>query len=131
MINVKKIQRNLYLKILYLMIFDKEDHSCVTRCVITYLNVALSFVVSNRNITIIIYQKIPLNDQKEENGLSLSSIFVLHLTSVLFLPIHFKFIYFSSNVLQFDENNVFFKRPLSTTLNRNNNNKNKTNKNEN
>ena len=72
-----------------------------------------------------------MNDQKEENGLSLSSIFVLHLTSVLFLPIHFKFIYFSSNVLQLDENNVFFKRPLSTTLNRNNNNKNKTNKNEN
>ena len=48
-----------------------------------------------------------------------------------FLPIHFKFIYFSSNALQLDENNVFFKRPLSTTLNRNNNNKNKTNKNEN
>ena len=127
---MQMIQRNLYLKTLYLMLFDKEDHSCVTRCVITYLNVALSFVVSNQNITIIIYQKIPMNDQKEENGRFPNSLFVSHLTSC-FLPIHFKFIYFSSNVLQLDENNVFFKRPLSTTLNRNNNNKNKTNENEN
>ena len=76
MINMQMIQRNLYLKILYLMIFDKEDHSCVTSCVITYLNVALSFVVSNQNITIIIYQKILMNDQKEENGRFPNSLFV-------------------------------------------------------
>ena len=131
MINIQMIQRNLYLKNLYLMLFDKEDHSCVTSCVITYLNVVLSSVVSNQNIAIIIYQKIPMNDQKEENGLCLSSISFHTWLQFYFLPINFKFIYFSSNALQLDENNVFFKRPPSTTLNRNNNNKNKTNKNEN